>query len=722
MTINDHISARSIISGMAAPAILLSDGCAAITFNESFAKMLGQSPRAMTHHLLESESALDIIKATPAIDPQLIKDALSSGDTQIQSNLILSKSTNQQSVVDIRIIPVVDELGTRNTILLIFCDKQQESKIRANFRDMLIKEQTRAEELERKMNERTSQLANALEEVTRLSRTDELTGLLNRRAFTEHADHAIRVAKRYDRMIGLLMCDLDHFKRLNDTHGHLAGDAMLKAVSSELKLTLRATDTIGRYGGEEFIVLLPETRFASIMTVADRCVQAVRSIEQIRNEDNPYAKTDKEPQTISIGVAMFPYHGANLDELISSADTALYEAKRRGRNQAQLYTTELDSGPRPFQNEIHVLLIMPNRVESEALLPTMRQSFRVHHAKSISEALGRCSRSNYDIVVSAIDPRRSDGKLLLQRIRYLSPGTICTVLGSKESFTEAFLSEENLMVSYVLDQSNGNDLVVNQIKDALTQSKEKRKQLPGLESLGQSQKTNKPMIEKILAEKAVTMIFQPIQTPDRTIFGYESLCRVNESFDLGPEPLFDAASQHGLIWELGRIIRESVFENLSQLQPDCNIFVNLHPAELIDEDLLSGNDPTFPFCDRIVFEITERAAVPNVSRFVERVRTLREIGYRIAIDDFGAGYANFNSISQLLPDYIKVDRTLTHGIHSSLVKQNLVKSLIFFSKSQRIETIAEGIENENDFNYLKDLGLDYFQGYWIGRPAAADTH
>src|SRR5262249_49816802 len=185
----------------------------------------------------------------------------------------------------------------------------------------------RAEGLERRAGQPPRGLVAALEEVPRPSAPDPLTGLLNRRAFAQHADQALKLADRYKRSLGLLLCDLDHFKKFNDTHGHQAGDVLLQAAARALQGAVRTTDKVARFGGEESIILLVETDPEQVTVVGERCREAIRTLPI--GELVPGVKGH---QTVSVGVAVYPDGGDTVDTLIGHADLALYQAKRSGRD------------------------------------------------------------------------------------------------------------------------------------------------------------------------------------------------------------------------------------------------------------------------------------------------------------------------------------------------------------------------------------------------------
>ena len=170
-------------------------------------------------------------------------------------------------------------------------------------------------------NNMVARLRESRQELERLSATDPLTGLFNRRRMMEALDHEVRRSRRLKHTFAVIMADVDHFKRYNDANGHPAGDAVLKKVATILREATRDVDVAARYGGEEFFVLMPETEGAGAADVADR----VR--ERLAAEKLPGGAV-----TLSFGVAEFPAHGDIGETLIAIADAALYQAKREGRD------------------------------------------------------------------------------------------------------------------------------------------------------------------------------------------------------------------------------------------------------------------------------------------------------------------------------------------------------------------------------------------------------
>lgn len=182
------------------------------------------------------------------------------------------------------------------------------------------------ENLERSVTERTRELQDANARLERLAVTDGLTGVFNHRRFQEQLQAEILRSERHKRPMGVLMVDVDFFKKVNDAMGHPAGDELLRRLAEVLSIDLRQTDLIARYGGEEFAVLLPETTKSEAMQVAERMRIAVE--EKINDGKTSWPSK----VTVSIGVGTFPEDGKSGAQVLSAADQAMYVAKRQGRN------------------------------------------------------------------------------------------------------------------------------------------------------------------------------------------------------------------------------------------------------------------------------------------------------------------------------------------------------------------------------------------------------
>jgi len=171
--------------------------------------------------------------------------------------------------------------------------------------------------------------AQLFKEMEKLAITDSLTGLYNRRFFFAFAENEIERSKRYNKNLSIIMMDIDHFKKVNDSFGHQIGDQVLKEIADICLSILRKVDLMCRYGGEEFAVLLPETEGAEAAHAAERMCTAISSL-RLKNEKGDVSVS------VSIGVAELDSSRGSFEKLLAAADTALYTAKETGRNRVQV--------------------------------------------------------------------------------------------------------------------------------------------------------------------------------------------------------------------------------------------------------------------------------------------------------------------------------------------------------------------------------------------------
>lgn len=184
----------------------------------------------------------------------------------------------------------------------------------------------------------------AMNRVKATSDTDELTGLYNTRGFNALARHEFGQALRYDRTFSLMMIDSDHLKAVNDTHGHAAGDRLIQTIAHSIRNALKSTDIVARYGGDEFVCLLPGIGEEGALAVGERIRQ--RLAEELLAVDGGHVAI-----TVSIGIATHPAHGPTLEDISKSADRALYVSKARGRDRVTLYSDVQDEGTAPQAKE-----------------------------------------------------------------------------------------------------------------------------------------------------------------------------------------------------------------------------------------------------------------------------------------------------------------------------------------------------------------------------------
>jgi len=214
------------------------------------------------------------------------------------------------------------------------------------------------------------------------------------------------------------------------------------------------------------------------------------------------------------------------------------------------------------------------------------------------------------------------------------------------------------------------------------------------------------------------MAFQPIVSHQKgAIFGYEALLRTSEPSLRNPVHFLDAAQRLGLTHTLGRTVRSKVTDAVVDAPIDARIFVNTHAGELDDFELCSSAAPLSQIADRVVLEVTERHALDSVAGLSSRVAKLRELGFSLAIDDLGAGYAGLSSFSILEPEFVKLDMSLIRGVDASKRKQSVIRSLLSLcERDLSMRVVCEGVETTAERDTLAHLGCDLLQGYLFGRP------
>jgi EAL domain-containing protein (putative c-di-GMP-specific phosphodiesterase class I) len=210
--------------------------------------------------------------------------------------------------------------------------------------------------------------------------------------------------------------------------------------------------------------------------------------------------------------------------------------------------------------------------------------------------------------------------------------------------------------------------------------------------------------------------FQPIVAKDGAIFGYEALLRSDEPTLPHPGAVLSAAERLERLSELGQRIRELAAKAFEPLSSDTLLFVNLHPRDLMDPTLVAPEMPLTRMARRVVLEITERAAIDDIKDVRARIGALRAMGYRIAVDDLGAGYAGLASFATLEPEFVKFDMSLIRDVHMSTIRRKLIGAMTTLCKDMGMRVVAEGIEAVEERDTVLDLNVDLFQGYLLGRP------
>lgn len=219
------------------------------------------------------------------------------------------------------------------------------------------------------------------------------------------------------------------------------------------------------------------------------------------------------------------------------------------------------------------------------------------------------------------------------------------------------------------------------------------------------------------------MVYQPlVSLRTGTIYGYESLTRgpANHHFYY-PDNLFPFAEETGFLLQLERITRELAIKNFTGDNTNLKLFININPLIINDPHFAGGETlqliKQFNLLPQnIVFEITERTAIKDFNSFKKAILHYRDQGFMVAIDDAGAGYSSLQSIAELKPDFIKIDRSLVSDIDKDMVKKSLMETFVTFADKINSKILAEGIETEEEMKVILDMGVTFGQGYFLAKP------
>jgi len=420
----------------------------------------------------------------------------------------------------------------------------------------------------------------------KMSGYDHLTGLINRKKFQEEFSVELASAKRYDYPVVLFYLDLDQFKAVNDNKGHEAGDYLLQQVASVLRDTMRSTDLLCRFGGDEFTLIMPHAELEGIHQNASKINQMLSST--VFNYEG-----ERYLISTSIGVAIFPQHGLTVNELLANADLALYQAKKSGGANYHIFSPDHD-----YQAKLNRMLYWQ------------------------------------EIIENAI----AKDKLVL----FLQP-----VVNFKNN-------ETNHLECLIRLELNDGTLILP--AEFIGYAEE-------LELMGK--------IDRWVIKKAVQKLTEYQRQGKR--------CKL--SINLSASVFDDAA----------------IFEDISRL-------VNV-----------SEVDPA-----NIIFEIAETTAVSNFAAAETLLTQLKDLGCLLCLDDFGVGFYSIYYLKHFPVDFIKIDGSFIKDIDKNDDDKVFVKAVTGLAHVFNKGIVAEFVENEAILNILKDFGLDYGQGEYLGMPYAAN--
>ncbi|HEY6726483.1 MAG TPA: EAL domain-containing protein [Polyangiaceae bacterium] len=334
------------------------------------------------------------------------------------------------------------------------------------------------------------------------------------------------------------------------------------------------------------------------------------------------------------------------------------------------------------------------------------------------EAIRSLAGDDYDCVVSDITMPDMDGIQLLKQVRE-KDGDLPVILITGDPDVESAIEAVDYGAFKYLTKPVEPSELIQTVRQAVQiyQLARLRREAWSL-TAGDAQRDAADLSARL--DRALATLwpaFQPVvAVADGSLFAYEALLRSEEKSLPHPGAVLDAAQQLDRLCDVGRGMRACTVAKLRVSDSSCDLFLNLHPTDLTDPLLLNPNAPHMAFANRIVLEITERASISGVSDVAAKIRALRDAGFRIAVDDLGAGYAGLASFVQLEPDLVKLDMCLVRDVHKNATKQRLVKSMTQVCADMGMLVVGEGVETREERDALVELGCDLLQGYLFGKP------
>ena len=425
-----------------------------------------------------------------------------------------------------------------------------------------------------KLDQVTQELRTANERLERLVQLDPLTELLNRRGLQDALSREIQRAHREESDLLALILDLDDFKQVNDTLGHAVGDVVLKEISEKLKLSVRVTDYVARIGGDEFLILMPQTRLAEGVRVAEKIRRVVSGTLISLSLDTHFKIT------ASLGLVAVSPDIVSIDELLARTHVVLYRSKDGGKN--RLSCEYGDKAEAPGEG-----------TSLENILAALRreQSYRV-----LKQPIFRLQN--------------------MQKVGY------------------EFLS---------------------------------RFSLPGMEM---------------------------------------------------PDDFFRVCLENNILTLVDRQCLKNSIQVGSALPKSYRRHFNLFPSTLIDIPVRNLIEPfqTAHDVENCCIEISEQQIIGDPSYLTDAVKNFKDAGILVAIDDVGFGRSCLESLILLEPDVVKIDKKWVNGVSKNKWCLRSLRRVLKVTGALRVEVIAEGIETREDMEVLKSLGVEYGQGYFLGRP------
>jgi EAL domain-containing protein (putative c-di-GMP-specific phosphodiesterase class I) len=375
----------------------------------------------------------------------------------------------------------------------------------------------------------------------------------------------------------------------------------------------------------------------------------------------------------------------------------------------------------PDSEALRVLLVddEPAVLHTYGLVLT-RHGALVETASNGRVAVERVKSATFDVIISDISMPEMTGLDLLKTVRAHDLDVPVILMTGAPDVTSAMRAVEYGAFRFLSKPVSGAELWDTVLRasrlHALARAKHQALDLPGSDG-GRLGERAALEVRFSGGLHMMWMAFQPIVGwNERRVFAYEALLRSDEPLMKSPGDILDAAERLGRLHELGRAVRSHVAAAAHAAPEGAELFVNLHSADLNDGELYSPDAPLSKIAARVVLEVTERASLHGVKDITASVAKLKALGFRIAIDDLGAGYAGLTSFTQLEPEVAKLDMSLVRGIDSDVRRRSIVRSMKKLCDDLGMGVISEGVETTAERDTLAELGCDLLQGYLFAKP------
>ena len=336
------------------------------------------------------------------------------------------------------------------------------------------------------------------------------------------------------------------------------------------------------------------------------------------------------------------------------------------------------------------------------------------------EALQQLSERTFDVMLTDVQMPGVGGLRLLRAVRERDLDLPVVLMTATPDLAGAVQAVEYGAFHYVMKPVGGEQLAdtLDRAVNAGRMARLQRKYFEQVDStmLAVADRAGlDATLDRALA--SLWVAFQPIvRATDGSVFAQEALLRSAETSLPHPRAILEAAERVDRVHEVGREVRAEIAAAIESTREDWTFFVNLHPQDLLDPALYYPESPLSRSARRVVLEVTERTSLEHLRDLAARVARLREMGFRIALDDLGAGYAGLTSFTSLEPEFVKLDMSLVREVHDNRTKQKIVRAMVGLCHDMGKQVIAEGVETPEEQQALVELGCDLMQGYFFGRP------